>query len=162
MGRLARRKQGAPARHATRTPHEKKREKAPLPSPVLLLATALSQFNAGLRDPSVKRLVVDGTGTNVERQIRRMTQAREAGFFVKAMYVRVPERTAIARAAMRKTGVTPSRIRMYQTKMANAMAVASEHADEVEIVDVTFDDAPQPGTMQGTCVDPHGVTAVAH
>ena len=132
----------------------------------------------------MKRLVVDGTGTNVERQIRRMTQARENGFFVKAMYVRVPVRTAIARAAMRKTGVTPERIQSYQKKMASAMAVASEQcarhasrarerpvqrrshpptcrlpasalrsADEVEIVDVTFDDAPLPGTMHGTCVD---------
>ena len=113
-----------------------------------------AQFNAGLRDPNIKRLVVDGTGTNVDRQIRRMTQAREAGFFVKAMYVRVPARTAIARAAMRKRGVTPSRIAEYQTKLAGAMAVASEHADEFEIIDVTFDDAPLPGTMEGTCVDP--------
>ena len=111
-----------------------------------------SEFLSGLRDPNVKRLVVDGTGTNEERQIRRMTQAREAGFFVKCMYVRVPVRTAIARAAMRKTGVTPQRIEMYQTKMASAMAIAAEHADEVEVVDVTFDDAPAPGTMQGTCV----------
>merc|ERR1719230_706571 len=73
-----------------------------------------SKFLAGLSDPRVRRLVVDGTGTNEERQVRRMRQAREAGFFVKALYVRVPVRTAIARAAMRKTGVTPERIELYQ------------------------------------------------
>ena len=120
----------------------------------------LAQFLAGLADPQVKRLVLDGTGTNVERQIRRMRQARNAGFFVKAMYVRVPVRTAIARTAIRKRGVTPSRIQMYQTKMADAMSVAAEHADEVEIVDVTFDDAPLPGTMHGTCVD--SITVINH
>jgi shikimate kinase len=115
-----------------------------------------AQFAAALASGHVKRLVLDGTGTNSERQIRRMAQARRAGFFVKALYVRVPARTAIARAAMRKRGVKPERVLAYQTKMAHAMAVAAEHADEVEVVDVTFDDAPLPGTMSGTCVDPIG------
>ena len=59
-----------------------------------------------------------------------------------------------ARAAMRKTGVTPQRIEMYQKKMQSAMDVASAHADEVEVLDVTFDDAPLPGTMSGTCATP--------
>ena len=77
-----------------------------------------------------------------------------------ALYVRVPVRTAIARAAMRKTGVTPERIETYQRKMASAMEVASSHADEVEIVDVTFDDAPLPGTMHGT--EAGSITAVAY
>ena len=119
-----------------------------------------AQFLESLNSAHIKRLVVDGTGTNVERQMRRMAQAREAGFYVKALYVRVPARTAIARAAMRKRGVTPSRVHAYQTKMANAIAVAAEHADEVEIVDVTFDDAPLPGTMQGTEINP--IAVVAH
>lgn len=113
------------------------------------------KFLAGLSEPGVKRLVVDGTGTDEARQIRRMQQAREAGFFVKAMYVRVPVRTAIARAAMRKTGVTPERIQMYHSKMAAAMEVASAHADEVEVVDGDrIHLAPRPGTMAGTCNAP--------
>ena len=66
----------------------------------------------------------------------------------------------VARAAMRKTGVTPERIETYQRKMASAMEVASSHADEVEIVDVTFDDAPLPGTMHGT--EAGSITAVAY
>lgn len=119
-----------------------------------------SAWLAGLENGEVKRMVLDGTGTNEERQIRRMKQARDAGFYVKALYVRVPVRTAIARAAMRKTGVTPERIETYQRKMASAMEVASSHADEVEIVDVTFDDAPLPGTMHGT--EAGSITAVAY
>ena len=37
-----------------------------------------------------RRVIVDGTGTKQERQIRRMQAARDAGFFVKVIYVRVP------------------------------------------------------------------------
>jgi len=118
-----------------------------------------ARFNEALGDRRVKRLVIDGTGTNLDRQIRRMSQAREAGYFVKALYVRVPARTAIARAAERKRGVSPERVHMYSKKMANAVAVAAEHADEVEIVDVPFDDAPQPGTMRGTCITPIAVVS---
>jgi len=116
-----------------------------------------AKYLAGLRDPNIKRLIIDGTGTNVERQIKRMGQARDAGFFVKALYVRVPARTAIVRAAMRKRGVSPERIRSYHSKIARAIEVARVHADEVEVVDVTFDDAPLPGTMHGY-VDP--ITAI--
>lgn len=116
-----------------------------------------ARFLSGLTSGTTRRLVVDGTGTNVERQIRRMAQAREAGFFVKALYVRVPARTAIVRAAMRKRGVSPERIRTYQKKLKRAIEVARQHADEVEIIDVTFDDAPLPGTMHGY-VDP--ITAI--
>mmetsp|Transcript_19096 Transcript_19096/g.48915 ORF Transcript_19096/g.48915 Transcript_19096/m.48915 type:complete len:269 (+) Transcript_19096:45-851(+) len=111
------------------------------------------RFLSGLANPRVRRLVIDGTGTNIERQIRRMDQARRAGFFVKTLHVRVPARTAIVRAAMRKRGVKPERIRQYQAKLAGALEVARRHADEVEIIDVTFDDAPLPGTMHGY-VDP--------
>lgn len=147
------------------------------------------RFLHGLQSPLTRRLVVDGTGTNSERQIRRMRQARDAGFFVKALYVRVPARTAIARAAMRQRGVKPSRILAYQAKMKLAMQVAAEHADEVETVDVTFDDggstfgftlqlfvtcllshpdasasilsfaAPLPGLMQGSDVNSISVMA---
>ena len=45
----------------------------------------------------------------------------------------------------------PHRILSYQTKLAAAMQAAKQHADEVEVVDVTFDDAPTPGS--GTYVD---------
>jgi shikimate kinase len=112
-----------------------------------------ARFLSGLADPKVRRLVIDGTGTNIERQIRRMNQARKSGFFVKALYVRVPARTAVVRAAMRKRGVCPERIHEYQGKLARAMQAAKQYADEVETFDVTFDDAPLPGTMHGY-VDP--------
>ncbi len=99
-----------------------------------------ARFCAALADASLSRVVLDGTGTNVERQVRRMNQARRAGWYVKAIQVRVPVKTAIARAAMRKRGVSPKRVEAYQLKMADAMATAAAHADEVETIDVPFDD----------------------
>mmetsp|Transcript_38151 Transcript_38151/g.123118 ORF Transcript_38151/g.123118 Transcript_38151/m.123118 type:complete len:268 (+) Transcript_38151:43-846(+) len=108
-----------------------------------------ARFERALTDVAISRLIVDGTGTNLERQVRRMEQARQAGLFVKALYIRVPCRTAIARAALRRRAVSPVRIMAYHEKMDAAMRVARRHADEVEVIDVTFDDAPQPGTMAG-------------
>lgn len=117
------------------------------------------RFADSLNDPAVRRLVIDGTGTNVERQVRRMSEARAAGFFVKALYVRVPVQTAIERAKMRKRGVLPERIRVYQRKMARAMSVAGRHADEVEVLDIIFDDAPLPGNKG--YVDPIPTTVLS-
>lgn len=105
------------------------------------------RFASSLSDPRMRRVVIDGTGTNLQRQIRRMSLARQQGWFVKALYVRVPAKTAILRAQLRGRGVKPSRIFDYQKKLAAAIEVAIEHADEVEIVDVTFDDVAPPGTL---------------
>ena len=51
-------------------------------------------------------------------------EAKEAGYFVKALYVRAPVKTAIARAAMRQRGVSPKRIQSYHQKMAHALQTA--------------------------------------
>lgn len=68
-----------------------------------------------------------------------MREAREAGWFVKVLYVRVPVKTAIDRAMLRSRKVSPERIIMYQTKISQALTVASRWADEVETVDSAFD-----------------------
>jgi len=95
------------------------------------------RFSAAIANSSVKRLVIDGTGTNFARRTRRMNEAREAGMFVKALYIRVPCRTAIARASIRRRPVSAARIREYHAKMRDAVKCARESADEVEIVDVS-------------------------
>ena len=58
----------------------------------------------------VSRIVLDGTGTNAERQRRRMRAAREAGWFVKILYVDLPLETAVRRAAQRERPVKASKI----------------------------------------------------
>lgn len=104
-----------------------------------------ARFKAALADPSLSRVILDGTGTNTPRQILRMSEARKAGWFVKVLYVRVPASIAIERAAARKRTVSPARILSYQSKMAEALAAAKRYADEVETFDCRVNE-PQPGT----------------
>ena len=68
-----------------------------------------------------------------------MNEARERGWFIKALYVRVPVKTAVDRAMLRKRKVAPEKIAAYQAKIAPALAIASKHSDEFEVVDHTFD-----------------------
>lgn len=89
---------------------------------------------AGLR-----RVVLDGTGTNAERQVRRMQMARDAGWFVKVVYVRIPVQLAAARATLRKRSVSPAKVAAYQDRIADALAVAGRYADELETVENFFD-----------------------
>jgi len=98
-----------------------------------------SNFQAALTNTTYSRIIVDGTGTNIERQVRRMGEARAAGWFVKVLYVRVPVKTAIQRAMLRTRRVSPERIAMYQAKITAALEVAGRHADEMETVDSSFD-----------------------
>jgi len=98
-----------------------------------------SKFQEALLNKSYSRVVVDGTGTNIERQVRRMNEARDAGWFVKVLYVRVPVKTAIDRAILRTRRVSPERIIMYQAKISKALMIATRYADEVETVDSAYD-----------------------
>ncbi len=99
--------------------------------------SALADRRAGA--PSLRRVVMDGTGTNVPRSVRRMQEARRAGWFVKAVYMRVPVELAQQRAALRKRDVSPDKIAAYQAKIAAALDVAGEYADEVETIDSWVD-----------------------
>jgi len=111
-----------------------------------------SRFQEALCDRSLSRIIVDGTGTNIERQIRRMNEARAAGWFVKVMYVRVPVRTAIDRARLRKRKVAPEKIMYYQAKIEPALRATAKYADETETVDHSFDMAEHLGHLNAGVV----------
>lgn len=98
-----------------------------------------ARFAAALQNHSLARVVLDGTGTNAERQIRRMREARAAGWFVKVLYVRVPIRTAIDRAKLRARRVSPEKIEAYQQKLGVALRAAAAYADELEVVDSGYE-----------------------
>ena len=95
------------------------------------------RFASSLSDPRLRRLVIDGTGTNLQRQIRRMSLARQQGWFVKALYVRVPAKTAILRAQLRGRGVKPSRIFDYQKKVASHLPARPCCLPPIDIVPVS-------------------------
>jgi len=95
-----------------------------------------ARFQAALADSSVRRIVVEGTGTNCERQARRMRQAREAGWFVKVLYVHIPLQTAIRRAASRpRRPVSAARVCEYHAKILASLVAIEPLADEVETYD---------------------------
>ena len=81
----------------------------------------------------------DWRASRVPRSVRRMQEARRAGWFVKAVYMRVPVELAQQRAALRKRDVSPDKIAAYQAKIAAALDVAGEYADEVETIDSWVD-----------------------
>lgn len=99
-----------------------------------------TRFQEALGDRRVRRIVVDGTGTNVARQTRRMQSARDAGWFVKVLYVHIPIETAVRRAAARDRPIAPERVRNYQGKIGDALEQMAHLADEFEIFDAPSHD----------------------
>lgn len=95
-----------------------------------------ARYQAALADSSNRRIVIEGTGTNAERQVRRMQQAREAGWYVKVLYVHIPLDTAIRRAANRAhRPVTAERVRQYHAKILRSLVTMEPLADEFETYD---------------------------
>ena len=66
-------------------------------------------------------IVVDGTGTHLERQRRRMKLSRDAGFFNICMWVNVTFETAMERNMKRKRQVPVQVMRAYVEKMSHAV-----------------------------------------
>ena len=89
-----------------------------------------------------RRIVLDGTGTNSERQVRRMRAAQEAGWFVKVLYVNIPLETAVRRAARRTRPVSATKIFRYQARIDEALVAMAELADEFELFDAPSHDPP--------------------
>ncbi len=88
------------------------------------------------------RICMDGTGTNVERQIRRMKEARERGFWVVVVYVKVDESVCFERNERRKRKVPRDVIKSYLDRLDGAVeAVLSEDiVDEFISLDNSEDD----------------------
>eukprot|EP00966_Prymnesium_polylepis_P162695 3760243-Prymnesium_polylepis.2 len=100
------------------------------------------RFQSALKDGSLTRIVIDGTGTNSERQMRRMREAAQAGWFVKVLYVSIPFDTAVRRAAHRARPVSAHKIGSYQAKITQALGAMADHADEFETFDAPSHDPP--------------------
>ena len=79
--------------------------------------------------------VVDGTGVNAERMIRRIVQAQAAGFKTTLLYVRVTLNTAIARNAARERAVSEEIIKGKALDIATSFELVSARVDEVIVID---------------------------
>ncbi len=81
------------------------------------------------------RWIVDGTGTNAERMVRRMRQARSVGFRIVLLYVRVSLETALARNAARPRTVPEAIIYRKASDIETAFLITTDYADETTIID---------------------------
>lgn len=80
-------------------------------------------------------VVVDGSGTKVPRRLDRMKRARERGYTVVVVYVRVSLGAALARNSMRTRKVPYDVMMDYMRKVEPCVCEQAEFAEEVVILD---------------------------
>lgn len=78
--------------------------------------------------------VIDGTGTNAEKMVRRMNQAKAMGFVVTLVYVTCTLATSIRRAAKRTRQVPESMIREKALNIATSFQIVAPYADSVTVI----------------------------
>jgi len=78
--------------------------------------------------------IMDGTGTNAEKMIRRIRQAQAAGFKAELFYVRVSLKTAIYRNANRERVVPEHIIRQKALDITTAFDICASEADAVQVI----------------------------
>lgn len=88
------------------------------------------------------RICIDGTGTNVARQQRRMSQARSAGFHVVMLYVMVAPEVCVRRNARRKRRVPKHVIMDYLGRLESSVeeVLAANLVDEYLSLDNSAED----------------------
>lgn len=93
-------------------------------------------FNAAL-DDGFGRYVVDGTGTNGDKMVRRIRQANAAGFSTRVIFVRCTLATSLLRNAKRARNVPEDIVREKADTIATAFEIVEcmSGADVIEIVD---------------------------
>ena len=64
---------------------------------------------------------LDGTGANYERTIRRMQDAKDAGFWIVLLYVKVNVETALRRNARRNRKVPEEELVAYVPTVSHAV-----------------------------------------
>ena len=79
--------------------------------------------------------VVDGTGTNAEKMVRRISEARAAGYRVELVYVTCTLETSLRRNAARPRVVPPAVVKAKALDISTSFSIVAPHADTVQVVD---------------------------
>lgn len=79
--------------------------------------------------------VMDGTGTNAEKMVRRISEAREAGYRVELVYVRCTLETSLKRNAARARVVPPAVVKAKALDISTAYEIVAPYADAVTVVE---------------------------
>jgi predicted kinase len=91
------------------------------------------QFSAAMAAGS-GLFVVDGTGTNAEKMVRRMNQAKAAGFTVALIYVKCTLATSLKRNAARARVVPADVVRGKALDISTSFELIAPTADTIEVI----------------------------
>lgn len=75
--------------------------------------------------------VIDGTGTNSDKMVRRITEAKAAGFWTTLLYVQVPLTVALQRNAIRERTVPEAIVRQKALDIHTSFSLVAPHVDNV-------------------------------
>jgi len=79
--------------------------------------------------------IVDGTGTNVEKYVRWFQEAREMGYQIVVIYVKVSVQTSLTRNSLRERNVANKVIMEKAGIIDSCMSILGSIADEYLIID---------------------------
>lgn len=79
--------------------------------------------------------VIDSTGTNAEKMVRKMNQAKAMGFSVRLVYVKCSLATSIRRNAARTRTVPESIIRSKALDISTSFEIVATYADSITVVE---------------------------
>lgn len=85
------------------------------------------------------QFVIDGTGTNAEKMVRRINQAQALGFETKLLYVTCTLETSIRRALKRTRQVPLEMIREKALNIQTAFEIVSKYVAEIQVIDNSVD-----------------------
>jgi predicted kinase len=78
--------------------------------------------------------VIDGTGTNSEKMVRKVKQAQAAGFETELLYVQVSLKTSLARNAARARNVPEEVVREKSLDIATSFEIVSRYVDSIKVI----------------------------
>ena len=78
--------------------------------------------------------VVDGTGTNAEKMVRKIKSAQAAGFECELLYVQVSLQTSLARNSARERTVPEQVVREKSEDIATSFEIVSRYADKITVI----------------------------
>lgn len=87
------------------------------------------------RGPLHRLVAIDGTGTKVPRRLRRIEEAKRAGYSIELLHSHVDITTALERNSWRTRQVPEEVMREYQSKLEAAIAAVSPFVDQYTRID---------------------------
>jgi len=97
-----------------------------------------AMFSAALVDVAGHH-IIDGTGTNAEKMVRRIREASEAGYRTRLVFVKCTLETSLYRNAQRARNVPEDVVRQKAEDIATAYDIVSTMAPLTEITTVDND-----------------------